>query len=127
MQNIKVDLIKKEIIVPTYIYKRSLTYGSHEHVMLSGIIHAYPSFHVILLKHKSNANKALFPTFEKMEQFITMNAPDTENALREFHDVIESARCDRSNTYNVVRSWFFHRYGEEYRSAMMGRGCYEVA
>ena len=125
MQNIKVDLIKKEIIVPTYIYKRSLTYGSHEHMMLSEIIHAYPSFYVKVKERKSNTNKALFPTFEKMEQFITMNAPDTENALHEFHDTIEFARCS-SNAYNLVRKWFFQRYGKEYKSAM-GRGCYEVA
>ena len=126
MQDIKVDLINKEIIVPTYIYKRSMTYGSYEHRMLSDIIHAYPSFHVKVKERKSNTNKALFPTFEKMEQFITMNAPDTENALREFHDVIASARCDRSSAYNLVRKWFFQRYGKEYKIAM-GRGCYEVA
>ncbi len=118
MKNVQIDFMNQEIRMAKYFYKRSMEYGSDEFRTLSCITKEFPNFKLTLLKSKAHPNKALFPSFAQMEQWIALNAPDYENAMQEFRRTVELAHCYK-NVYNFVRKWFFQKYGEEYQNSMV--------
>ena len=118
MKNVQIDMVNQEIRMTKRFYKQSMEYGSYECNMLSSIVKEFPQFRLVIQASNPNNNRALFPSFARMEQWIALNASDVEKEMQEFHRTVEIAHWGK-NVYNFVRNWFFQKYGKEYQNSMV--------
>lgn len=118
MKNVQIDMMNREIRMTKRFYKQSMEYGSYECNMLSRIVKEFPQFKLMIQASMPNNNRAMFPSFAQMEQWIALNASDYDNEMQEFRRTVELAHCYK-NVYNFVRKWFFQKYGEEYKNSMV--------
>ena len=116
--NIKVDILQREITITRRFYRMSLDPHSIEFAELSQLQRQLPDYAIRLAEPPRRDNKRLYPTYDEMSRFIQLNGDD-DTEFREVMDIVRS--CAYRNPYNYVRQWFFKNYpmydGEDFTAA----------
>ena len=109
--NIKVDFMTKEIRVTKSFYKAAQNPETYEFCKMIELQTKLPDYKIVFQDRPITANKIWYPTYSQMTEYIMHVTNRNEDALADLHDTIKLARINGKG-YNMVRRWFFDRYGE---------------
>ena len=108
---IRLDLMKKTIMISDYFFKRSKNPNSREFRELNAVIKDHPDFNVIVeetTKKKKNSSRPKLK-IEQMKTYIHRNHPEDE----EFFDNRKNNFVLRSSIYKATLDWFYDRYKDD--------------
>lgn len=113
MKNVlKVDSVKRCLIMDRSFAKAAETVGSREYNMLQNARRDYPEYEVIRRQIKRNASKECYRglTYEYMESYIDTHA-DAADRRAEYEELRLLAEC-HSIRYPTIKKWFLSMYPE---------------
>lgn len=132
MKNVlRVDFVKKQIIMDRTFAKNSADTRSEEYAHLQSVRQDYPTFTVTTRSCKKNENKESYKglTYEYMEHYIiTHESKDTVlEVLDEYNELRLIAEChSKSRRYPVIKRWFLAKYPEIAEFGLLKIPCEEA-
>ncbi len=109
--NCKVDFIAREIRVTKSFYKAAQIPDTNEFCKMIELQAKLPGYIIVFQDRPITAKKIWYPTYSQMVDYVKSVTNEDKDALAELHDAIMIARMTGEG-YNMVRRWFFDRYGD---------------
>lgn len=114
---LKIDFVKKQIIMDRTFAKNATNTSSEEYAHLQQVRKDYPTFLVVTRQIKRNPQKETYAglTYEYMTNYILLHETEEtkKEVLAEFNEMILISHCHaKSKRYPVIKQWFLAKYPE---------------
>lgn len=115
MKDIRIDIVKNEVVMTRRFADRAADPRTNEYRILQDVIQTYPNINVRKHTIKKNPNKESYKglTYKYMRDYILTHEANAEAVLDEFEEMLLISKCHSDAfRYPTIKKWFLDRYEE---------------